>query len=287
MGVVDRVDTVVKRLEATEALDRIGRPLAAAISRATRPALVKNVLSGTWLGHQLHPLLTDIPIGSWVAAAMLDVTGAGTDGRAARRLIGLGTLAAVPAAMAGASDWAETYGPEQRDGLVHALANLTAVSFQAASWVARRRGRKAAGMVLSAGGLGLMTAAAYLGGHLAYIRGVGVNHTAFQEPVTEWTGVAALADLPQDKPVAAIAAGVPVVLVRRDDQVYALSATCVHAGGPLAEGTLIDGSLRCPWHGSVFRLCDGKAIRGPAATAQPAWQVRLEEGRVLIRSAGA
>ena len=284
MGVVDRLDKAVRRIEATEALDRIGTPLAAAISRATRPALVKNALSGTWLGHQLHPLLTDIPIGSWVAAAMLDITGAGTD-RAARRLIGLGTLAAVPTAVAGASDWAETYGPEQRDGLVHALANVAAVSLQAASWLARRRGRKAAGTMLSAGGLGLMTAAAYLGGHLAYIRGVGVNHTAFQEPVIQWTDVAALADLSQDKPVAATAAGVPVVLVRRDDQVHALSATCVHAGGPLAEGTLIDGSLRCPWHGSVFRLRDGKALRGPAATAQPAWQVCIEEGRVLVRSA--
>jgi nitrite reductase/ring-hydroxylating ferredoxin subunit/uncharacterized membrane protein len=287
MGVVDRMDTVVKRIEATGALDRIGKPLAAAISRVTRPTLIKNALLGTWLGHQLHPLLTDIPIGTWVAAAMLDATGARTDGRAARRLIGLGTLAAVPAAMAGASDWAETYGPEQRDGLVHALANLTVASLQAASWLARRRGRKAAGTVLSAVSLRLMTAAAYLGGHLAYVRGVGVNHTAFQEPVTEWTDVAALADLSQNKPVAAMAAGVPVVLVHRNDQVHALSATCVHAGGPLAEGMLIDGSLRCPWHGSVFRLCDGKALRGPAATAQPAWQVRLEEGGVLVRSAEA
>lgn len=288
MGQVDMIDMVIKRIEATEALDRIGAPLAAVINRVTRPTLVKNALSGTWLGHQLHPLLTDIPIGSWVAATMLDLAGARTDGRAARQLIGFGTLAAVPTAMAGASDWAETYGPEQRDGLVHALANLTAMSMYAGSWLARRRGRRAAGMVLSVGGLGLMTAAGYLGGHLTYIRGVGVSHTAFQEPVTEWADVAALADLPQDEPFAATVAGVPVVLVRqKDDQVYALSATCVHAGGPLAEGTLIDGSLRCPWHGSVFRLCDGKALRGPAANSQPAWQVRLEEGRVLLRSADA
>ncbi len=287
MGVVDRVDRFVKRIEATEALDHAGKPLAATISRATRPALVKNTLSGTWLGHQLHPLLTDLPIGSWVAAAMLDVTGRGGDGRAARRLVGFGTLAAVPAAAAGASDWAETYGPEQRDGLVHALANLTAVSLQAASYLARRRGRAAAGAALSACGLTLMTAAAYLGGHLTYIRGVGVNHTAFQEDITTWTDVGALADLPSDQPVAATAAGVPVVLVRRDDEVYALSATCVHAGGPLAEGSLAGGSLRCPWHGSVFRLCDGKALRGPAAAAQPVWQVRVEDKRVQVRSAGA
>lgn len=285
MDVRDGVGRAVRRIEATKALDRIGGPLAATVSRATRPAPVKNALSGTWLGHQLHPLLTDIPIGSWVAAAVLDITGSGTDGRAARRLVGFGALAAVPAAMAGASDWADTYGPEQRDGLVHALTNLTAVSLQAASWLARRRGNTRAGTVLSAGGLALTAAAGYLGGHLTYVRGTGVNHTAFQEPVTEWADVAALADLPQDKPVGAKAVGVPVVLVRRDGEVFALSGTCVHAGGPLAEGSLADGSLRCPWHGSVFRLCDGSVLRGPAAIAQPAWQVRVEEGRVQVRSA--
>lgn len=285
MGAVDRADKAVRRIEGAAALDRLGRPLAAAVSRATRPTLIKNALSGTWLGHQLHPLLTDIPIGSWVAAAMLDITGAGSHRRAAQRLVGFGTLAALPAALAGASDWSETYGPEQRDGLVHALANLTAVSLQAASYLARRRGKPAAGAALSAGGLGLMTAAAYLGGHLTYIRGTGVNHTAFEDAVGEWTDASALADLPLGQPVAATAGGVPLVLVRQDDQVYALSATCVHAGGPLAEGSVADGSLRCPWHGSVYRLTDGKPLRGPAATWQPAWEVRVDGQRVQVRSA--
>ncbi|MDR0343906.1 MAG: Rieske 2Fe-2S domain-containing protein [Nocardiopsaceae bacterium] len=284
MGVLDRVGRAVRRIETAEALDRVGTPLATAISWATRPAPVKNALSGTWLGHPLHPLLTDVPIGNWIAAAALDLTGSRVSPAAARRLVGFGTLAAVPAAMAGASDWADTYGPEQRDGLVHALANLTAVSLQAASYLARRRGKTTAGIALSAGGLALTTAAAYLGGHLTLVRGTGVNHAAFQEPVTEWTDVGAVADLPQDKPVAATAAGVAVVIVRRDKEVYALSGTCVHAGGPLAEGSLADGSLRCPWHGSVFRLSDGKALRGPAATAEPAWQVRLANGRVQVRS---
>jgi nitrite reductase/ring-hydroxylating ferredoxin subunit len=116
--------------------------------------------------------------------------------------------------------------------------------------------------VLSVGGLGLMTAAAYLGGHLIYICGVGVNHTAFEEAASTWTDVGALADLPTGKPVAT-AGGVPLVLVRQDDLVHALSATCVHAGGPLAERSLLNGSPRCPWHGSVFRLTDGKPRADP------------------------
>lgn len=75
-------------------------------------------------------------------------------------------------------------------------------------------------------------------------------------------------------------------LVRQDGLIHALSATCVHAGGPLAKGTLIDGSLRCPWHGSVFRLTDGKPLRGPA-TAPAAHLGGARRGRAgAVRSAG-
>lgn len=107
----------------------------------------------------MHPLLTDIPIGSWIAAATLDLPGSGTSPAAARRLVGFGTLAAIPAALAGAPDWADTYVPEQRDGLVHALANLTGVSLQAASYLVRCRGKTTAGIALSADGLALTAAA--------------------------------------------------------------------------------------------------------------------------------
>ncbi|MGH9072331.1 MAG: Rieske (2Fe-2S) protein, partial [Acidimicrobiales bacterium] len=137
------------------------------------------------------------------------------------------------------------------------------------------------------GALGIMTAAGYLGGHLSFNRGVGVNHTAFEEAVAEWTDVAALAELASDKPVRVVAGGVPVVLVRQGgEQVYALSATCVHAGGPLDEGEVVDGCLRCPWHASAFRLSDGKVMRGPAPIDQPAWEVRVEGERVQVRTAG-
>ncbi|MGH9070861.1 MAG: Rieske 2Fe-2S domain-containing protein [Acidimicrobiales bacterium] len=275
---------IVKGLEGLEVLDRLGGPLATAAGRVTRPRQVKNVLSGTWLGHQLHPLLTDVPIGTWVAAGALDLTARAWGARAARRLVGLGVLAALPAAASGASDWSDTYGAEQRVGLVHALANSGAIVLQAASYLARRRGRHGTGVALSAAGLGVMGAAGYLGGHLSFNRGVGVNHTAFEEAVTEWTDVAALAELVSDKPVRVEASGVPVVVIRQGEEVYALSATCVHAGGPLDEGEVVDGCLRCPWHASAFRLSDGMVTRGPAAIDQPAWQVRVEGERVQVRT---
>ncbi|MGH9130960.1 MAG: Rieske 2Fe-2S domain-containing protein [Acidimicrobiales bacterium] len=284
MAVLQRI---VKGLEGLEVLDRLGSPLASASGRVTRPTPVKNALSGTWLGHQLHPMLSDVPIGAWLAAGMLDLTGGAWGTRAARRLVGLGVLAALPTAAAGISDWSETYGSEQRVGLVHGLGNLAATGLQSASYLARRRGRRGTAVTLSVGALGIMTAAGYLGGHLSFNRGVGVNHTAFEEAVAEWTDVAALAELASDKPVRVVAGGVPVVLVRQGgEQVYALSATCVHAGGPLDEGEVVDGCLRCPWHASAFRLSDGKVMRGPAPIDQPAWEVRVEGERVQVRTAG-
>jgi nitrite reductase/ring-hydroxylating ferredoxin subunit/uncharacterized membrane protein len=275
---------LVKRLEHAKDLDRLSRPLANLTGQATRPDSVKNALSGTWLGHQLHPVLTDLPIGAWVMAAALDWTTGRSGAKAAERLVGLGVLAALPAAATGASDWSETYGAEQRVGLVHALSNLTATALQSGSWLARRRGRRLTAMALSTAGLGVTLSAAYLGGHLSFIRGVGVNHTAFDDTVTEWTDVAAVSLLSPDKPVRAPAGGVPVMLVQRSGTVYALSARCVHAGGPLDEGEIVDGCIRCPWHSSRYALADGKVRRGPAASDQPVWEVRVDDGRVYVRA---
>lgn len=274
----------VRRIEDFDGLDRLGRPVSAQVSRATQSRVVKNALSGTWLGHALHPMLTDVPIGAWVMAGLLDVLGGSSEQRAARRLVGLGVLAAIPTAAAGSSDWAETEDADRRVGLVHGLGNLAVVALQAGSYLARRRGRRGAGVCLSASGLGMMMGTAYLGGHLSFNRGVGVNHTAFEKLVTQWTDVASVSGLTPDKPIRVVADGVPVVLVRRQENIYALSATCVHAGGPLDEGQLADERVRCPWHGSTFRLSDGTALRGPAATDQPSWQVRVQDDRIQVRS---
>lgn len=277
---------IVRRAETLTTLDAVTRPVAARVKRVTQATPVKNALSGTWLGHPLHPMLTDLPIGAWVTAALVDVTGGGPGADVARRLVGAGVVAALPTAAAGLSDWSDTYGADQRVGLVHALGNVAATTLQAGSYVERRRGHRAIGMALSSLALGAMTVAAYLGGHLSYGRGLGVAHTAFEEPVTEWVDVAALADLgPGGRPLRVEAKGIPVLLVREGQEVLALSATCAHAGGPLDEGEVLDGSVRCPWHGSVFRLRGGKALRGPASTTQPVWQARVEGGRVQVRSA--
>jgi nitrite reductase/ring-hydroxylating ferredoxin subunit/uncharacterized membrane protein len=278
---------VVRRIEDLTELDKISRPLAALAGRATSSDPAKNALSGTWLGHQLHPMLTDVPIGAWVMAAALDWTAPKSGAKSARRLVGLGILASVPTAASGASDWSETYGAEQRVGLVHALTNSAALVLQSASWLARRRGRRLTGMALSTTGLGITLAAGYLGGHLSFSRGVGVNHTAFDGTVSEWTDVAALAELVPDKPMRVAPSGVPVVLIQHAGEVVALSATCVHAGGPLDEGEVVEGCIRCPWHASRFQLPGGQVKRGPAPSNQPAWEVQIQDDRIYVRSAAS
>ncbi|GAA1144605.1 hypothetical protein GCM10009630_49000 [Kribbella jejuensis] len=274
---------LVQRLEELTPIDRAGRPTAAFVRRLTASDPVKNVLSGTWLGHQLHPVLTDLPIGAWTMATALDLTAGRRADDAARRLVGIGVLTAVPAAAAGASDWSETYGGEQRVGIVHALANSTGTVLQVAAWFARRGGHRATGVALSATGLGITLGAAYLGGYLSFTRGVGVDHTAFQSAVTDWTDVAAVSAIQDDKPLRVTAGDVPVMLVRHNGELHALSATCTHAGGPLDEGQLVDGCIRCPWHSSTFRLDDGSVVRGPATADEPAWQLKIEGDRVLVR----
>ncbi len=116
--------------------------------------------------------------------------------------------------------------------------------------------------------------------------GVGVSHTAFEHPPADWTDVAAADALAESTPLRVDAGGTPVVVVRVGERVHALSATCVHAGGPLDEGEVVDGCLRCPWHASMFRLDDGRVVRGPAAVGQPAWEARVEAGRLQVRPAG-
>ncbi|MFD5188564.1 Rieske 2Fe-2S domain-containing protein [Streptomyces sp. NPDC058357] len=278
---------LTEEAECLRALDGLSHEAAAQVARATRPDAIKNALSGRWLGHTVHPMLTDVPIGAWTLASVLDVTAGRAGAASARRLVGIGLIATLPAAATGASDWSDTSGTSQRVGLVHALCNVTASAVQAASWVARRRGRRGVGMALGGVGLGITACAAYLGGYLTLVRGVGVDHTAFQEAVTEWTDVGPSSCVSDGEPLRVMAGGVPVVLVRHEGVLYALSATCTHAGGPLDGGEVTDGCIRCPWHASVFRLADGKVMRGPATVDEPRWEVKDDGGRVYVRSAGS
>lgn len=268
-----------------ERLDPIAAAITKLVQRATKPAPVKNALSGTGLGHQLHPLLTDVTIGAWVSASIVDVLGSDAGAPAAGLLTGVGILSAVPTAASGLSDWSDSYGADQRIGLVHAIANSVGLVLQLGSFAARRRGNRRLGAALSMTGLGVAGAAGYLGGHLVYARGVGVNHVAYEYRTAEWTDVADEQSIEENVPLRVEADGVAVVVVKSGGALFALSARCTHAGGPLDEGEVADGCLSCPWHGSRFALADGRPVHGPAAVAQPVWETRIEAGRVQVRAA--
>src|SRR5438067_7619105 len=201
---------------------------------------VKNWLNGVWLGHPLHPALTDAAVGAWSAGALLDLVGASG---AADAAITVGVLSAVPTALAGAADWSDTSGESRRTGLVHALLNSVALVFMLGSLFARRVERRAIGIGLSTAGLFLSGLSAWLGGHLVFAMGTNVSRTAFEPTVDEFQVVARADALEAGKLFGAEAnvdgTKVPLVLLKKGRTIVALSGTCPHWGGPLAEGKLV------------------------------------------------
>ena len=152
-----RLHHLAERVASATALDGPAEAVAKTIREAIPRGPVKDTLSGTWLGHALHPFLTDLPIGTWTSAAVLDVVGGRAGRPAARRLIATGILAAVPTAASGLNDWADTTpksDPVRRVGAVHAVANVTALALYAASFAARSRGRHGRGVAFGFAGIG-------------------------------------------------------------------------------------------------------------------------------------
>jgi nitrite reductase/ring-hydroxylating ferredoxin subunit len=276
----------VEALEAAGGLDGPGKAVGKAVRGALSPGAVKDALSGTWLGHALHPLLTDVVIGSFVSASLLDVLGGDADGSAAERLIGVGIAAYGPTALTGVNDWADTEVTDdrvRRIGLVHAGSNLTALGLYTASLAARRRGARGRGKLLGLSGAAVLAAGGYLGAHMSFVQGVGPNQTAFDEGPDEWTPAVDAGDLADGEPKAAVVGDTPVLLVRHGDSVHALHDRCSHRGCLLSDGE-VDGHLVvCACHGSRFDLRDGSVDRGPATAPQPAYEAREREGRIEIR----
>jgi nitrite reductase/ring-hydroxylating ferredoxin subunit/uncharacterized membrane protein len=275
---------LVRRIERFTALDKLATPVRGLIGKAVRPRRVRNLLSGTKLGHPVHPMLTDLPIGAWSMSTLLDTIGGTSAEPAADLLVSAGILSAIPTAMTGLNDWSDTLGAETRVGAVHAGANVAALGLYAASLIARRSGRRSRGKALGLAGLGVLMVGGYLGGHLSYARAVNVNHTTFEHRPQEWTPVLADAELREGEHRRVTAGEAAVLLARSNGKLYALANTCSHAGGPLDEGELVDGCVVCPWHASTFRLTDGSIVRGPASTPQPIYQTRVRDGKIEVRS---
>jgi nitrite reductase/ring-hydroxylating ferredoxin subunit/uncharacterized membrane protein len=246
---------------------------------------IKDILHGTWLGHSLHPVLTDVPIGAWTAGVLFDAVG--TNG-AADRLLELGVLAAVPTALSGAADWGDADGKQRRVGLVHAAMNSVALTLFLGSIAARRSGNRPLGVALSTTGYAIAAGSAYLGGELVYAQGTAVSRNAWDPDVPQFQVAARASDLLDGQlgkgEITVEGQKIPLVLLKRGPEVLALADVCSHWGGPLNEGRVVEGDcVECPWHGSTFDMRDGSVVHGPATIPQPRFEARVRDGNVEVR----
>jgi len=283
------VDVIRKQDWLEPIADRLQPTIAEALgAEGSIGPKVADILHGTWLGHPLHVVLTDVPLGSWTAAAVLDMleemTGSTVIGRGADAAITVGLVGAAGAAITGLADWSKIGGGQpRRIGLVHGLLNATATACYVTSLCLRQIYSRRAGRRFALLGLAVSSLAAYLGGHLVFKEKLGVDHTADYSPPEDFVPVLAEAELRENELRRVQANGMPVLLVRRGQRIYAIAETCAHLGGPLSEGKLEDATVRCPWHGSRFSLEDGRVLEGPSVHAQPVLDVRVRDGQIEVR----
>jgi nitrite reductase/ring-hydroxylating ferredoxin subunit len=242
---------------------------------------------GRWIGHPLHPALSDLPVGLWTGVTVLDALDRGPAPRrgidAAGVLSAAGILAAGATAVTGLTDWTVSNDEDRRVGLFHGLLNTAALGLQCASLGARMTGHRGTARTLAAASMTVTAAAGYLGGHLVFAKGVMVSRVAWSTGPRRWARALQEADLPDDSPTAVVAEGRQIMLYRAGGTLYAIDDVCSHAGGLLSRCPVADLTATCPLHGSRFALTDGRVIRGPANQPQPVLPTRIRNGWIEVR----
>ena len=252
---------------------------------------VRNVLDGVWMEVPLHPVLTDVPIGSWTAALIFDgldlVSGKPAMRNAADASLAVGVAGGFVAAAVGFSDWRYLSGGSRRMGMAHAVTNVVGLTLSTASLLLRASGHRNAGRLAFLAGYSLNGMGAHLGGELSYKYGLRVNRNAFEATgPDDYTPVLDEVELSQGamRRVEADGAGVLLSRSQKDGRVCAIAATCNHMGGPLERGDREGDTVVCPWHESRFDLCNGKAINGPAVFSQSGYETRVREGKIEVKA---
>ncbi len=263
-----------------EAQARWARPLGDWLHRLvaavfSRMLPVRDLLAGTWLGHPLHGLLSDVPIGVLTLVIVLDVLGQPT---AADAALVLGILAMLAAAAAGFADYSTTDGRARVSATVHSVLMLVAVVVYLVSLGIRATGpaSRTLPIVLSIVGYLILAAGAFVGGDVVYALGNAVDRHAWRPAGKKWQPVE-VGEVPDGVLVSAKIGAQAVVLFRSGGAITALHDQCAHAGGPLSSGTVVDGCVECPYHGSRFDLRTGRRRRGPTVYDQPRYEVRVAE----------
>lgn len=249
-----------------------------ALFRPIRP--VKDFLNGTWLGHPVHAVVTDVPIGAFFVAIVLDWLGQTV---AADVAILVGVLTMAAAAIAGLADYTDTDGTARTRATLHGTLMVVALLVYVASLLIRAGGPtdRALPVILSWFGFAILSAGAFVGGDVAYAFGNMVDRHAWRGGGAKWIALEVTGDapdaIPEGAPVKAKLGINNLVLVRQGETILALHDQCAHAGGPLSGGTVANGTIECPWHGSRFRLADGRVRRGPSLYDQPTYEIRRGE----------
>lgn len=246
---------------------------------------IRDLLIGRWLGHPLHAVLTDAPIGILLLVIVFDVL---SMPQAAAWALAFGILTMLGAALAGFADYADTDGKARERATLHSTLMLLAlvgfiVSLLLRLPVAAAASASTAAVVLSLASFLIVAGAAYVGGDIVYVLGNMVSRHAFRGAGTKWIAlepaeVGADGAIPEGRPVKATLGINQLVLVRQGEKILALHDACAHANGSLSEGKVIDGTIACPVHDSRFRLESGHVTRGPSVYDQPAYEVRPREG---------
>ncbi|HET7698745.1 MAG TPA: Rieske 2Fe-2S domain-containing protein [Vicinamibacterales bacterium] len=281
---------LAQAIGSQEWLDHVAKPVEKAVERAfpgDSGRNVKDALHGRWLGHPLHPVLTDIPIGAWMMAQVFDALGAARRTRAydeaARVCITTGLVGAVGAAVTGLADWSDTGRDSRRIGFVHGMINIAATSLFLTSALLRRRRKSPNAVAASSTGFAVAMAGAYLGGALVYQRQIGPHHALEWNAPGEFTRAVPASELPEGTRKKVRVGDVDIVVGRHQGRLFALAERCAHQGGPLSEGELKDGAIVCPWHGSTFCVESGKLVHGPSVYDQPCYDVRESGGFLEVR----
>ncbi len=288
---ISSTDRLVDRIGRSSVLDPLSNAVQPAVQRAldgTGPfAPLKDLLHGRQLGHSLHAVVTDVPVGAWTLAAVFDafeLAGRNEFVPAADVAVGFGMLGGVLAVATGYAEWSDTTGQPKRLGMAHALANTLGFGAYAVSLFLRRGGRRRAAIACALGGYTAISFAAYLGGELSTGLQIGVKHTVTPKfPLPDFTPVLAESAL-SDEPVHVDVGGVPVLL-SRDTQgtIHAVSGVCTHRGAPLEAGSFADGCVTCPWHGARYSLTDGLVREGPATFPLARFSTRVTAGQIELR----
>lgn len=287
---------IVQAIDRQQWLDPAADTIQSAVagtfqSAGTAGQKIKDALNGTWLGHPLHPVMTDIPIGAWTVALVLDAMDTSCRSaalaRGAKISVAVGLAGAAGSAITGLADWSDIDGRPRKVGLLHGLLNVTATVLYTTSLLKRGGRSRGAARAFAYAGFAVVCASAWLGGTLVYDELIGVNHASGPEPPKDFVPVLPDNELAEGRLHGARVNGLEVVLARKNGNVFAMAATCSHLGGPLAEGTLEQDCIRCPWHGSCFRLEDGSVATGPATHPQPSYETRVSNGQIEIRANGS